>query len=372
MYPIDNSVRYLKGIGEQRAKLFAKLDINTVRDLLLCLPTRYEDRRQYKKIAELKDNETVTVSAKIELTEVVNISPKLAVFKAALSDSTGIIYALFYKRPNYRYDVFNKLKQDFKQGRKVIVHGKVEKVYTTKQLNVEEYELLSDDPSDFIHTNRIVPVYTLTEGLNNKFFRAVMKLALENYSKYYPEILSKRYQREANLLQVKDAIDQIHFPDNFHAISIARERLAFDEFLLFELAMIISKRKRKQKRKVQKYIIRKHLLTPFKYNLGFEFTSAQKRTINEIFRDMRSASPMNRLLIGDVGSGKTVVALSAILLAIENGYQAALMAPTEILAEQHFLTIKHFLKGLDVKVELLIGSTQAKLKKSIKEKLTRG
>ena len=113
MNPIDNPVKYLKGIGEQRAKLFAKLGINTIRDLLLFLPTRYEDRRQYKKIAQLKDNETVTISAKVELTEVVNINQKLAVFKAALSDSTGIIYAVFYKRPSYRYDVFSKLKQDF-------------------------------------------------------------------------------------------------------------------------------------------------------------------------------------------------------------------------------------------------------------------
>ncbi len=369
---LENSIKFLKGVGPERAKLFNKLGIKTIKDLLTYFPKRYEDRRTYKKIAQLIDGETVTVSGFVEMSEVIQLTPKLAIFKIAISDSTGIIYATFYKKPNYRYDVFKKLKKDFSKGNKVIVHGKVEKFYNTKQIRVEEYEILSGDKTDLIHTDRIVPVYQLTEGLNNRFFRTIIKQAQEKYLKFWNEILPEKIKIENNLQNIKYAIQKIHFPEDFNEIDISRRRIAFDELLLLELAMVISKKITKENKKGYTYQIKKNLLTPFKQKLGFEFTRSQKKVINEIFNDMCSEYPMNRLLIGDVGSGKTVVALSAILLAIENNYQAAFMAPTEVLAEQHYYTIKQFLSELNLKIELLTSSVSSSQKKTIMDKLASG
>jgi len=367
-----DSIKFLKGVGPERAKLFNKLGIKTIHNLLTYFPKRYEDRKTYKKIAQLTEGETTTITGKVEMTDVVQINPKLAVFKAAISDSTGIIYATFYKKPNFRYDVFSKLKKEFTKGTNVILYGKVEKFYNTKQIRPEEYEILRGDESDLIHTDRIVPIYQLTEGLNNRFFRTIIKQALDKYLKFWVEILPEELRIKNNLPDVRSSIQTIHFPENFYELNMARKRLSFDEFLLLELAMVISKKSLKEKRKSHTYQIKKNLLTPFKQKLGFEFTKAQKKVINEIFNDMLSEYPMNRLLIGDVGSGKTVVALSAVLLAIENNYQTAFMAPTEILAEQHYYTIKQFLSGLDVKIELLTGSTKPKHKKTVIEKLAKG
>ena len=369
---LTKSVKYLKTVGPKRAEILGKLGIYTVYDLLTFFPRDYEDRRQYKKIAELKYGEVITISCKVEVSNLMSVGPKLKVFKSAVSDSTGVVYAVFYRKHSYKYDVFKKLKEDFRSGNRVILHGKVEKFRGVQELNVEEYELLTGNDADLIHTNRIVPLYPLTEGLTNRYLRTLIKSALPSYSRYFQEIVPEKYITGYNLISINDAVRQIHFPDSYESKEKARVKLVFDEFLLLQIAMEFSKRQLVEKNKTYTYQLKKHLLSPFRQNLGFDFTKSQKKVINEIFRDMQSRLPMNRLLLGDVGSGKTVVALSAILLAIENGYQTALMAPTEILAEQHYYTIKHFLKGLNVRTELLVGSTSAKNKKSIKQKLAEG
>ncbi|MFH0807281.1 MAG: ATP-dependent DNA helicase RecG, partial [Elusimicrobiota bacterium] len=370
--PLSNPVKFLKSVGPQKAKLLSKLGINTICELLTYFPKEYDDRRVYKKIAELKEDEKATISGIVKLADLMKHNPYLWAFKAAVSDSTGLIYATFYRKPNYKYDVFSKLKKDFSYGAKIILHGKIEKFYNSKQIKVEEYELISEAGYSTIHTNRIVPIYPLTDGINGKFLRTLIKTASEKYSCFYPETIPEEIRRKNGLISSKKALEQIHFPDEFSSLKTAHKKLAFDEFILLELAMQLSRKQYLEKDKPHSYTILKKYLTPFKNNLNFEFTKAQKKVINEIFSDMQRAQPMNRLLIGDVGSGKTVVALSAVLLAIENGYQVAFMAPTEILAEQHFYTIKQFINGLNIRVGLLTGSTSASIKKTTIQKLQNG
>ncbi|OGS19286.1 MAG: ATP-dependent DNA helicase RecG [Elusimicrobia bacterium RIFOXYA2_FULL_40_6] len=370
--PLVNPVNFLKGVGPKKAKLLSKLGINTISDLLTYFPKEYDDRRIYKKIAELKEDEKTTISGIVKLSDLMKISPYLWAFKAAISDSTGLIYATFYRKPNYKYDVFSKLKKDFAYGSKIILHGKIEKFYNSKQIKVEEYELVSEAFFGTIHTNRIVPVYPLTEGINSKFLRTLIKTASDKYSQFFPETLPEEIRKINKLIPAKKAIEQIHFPDEYTSLETAHRKLAYDEFLLIQLAMQFSRKQYIEKEKKHSYSIFKHFLTPFKNNLNFEFTNSQKKVINEIFCNMQLKHPMNRLLIGDVGSGKTVVALSAILLAIENGYQVAFMAPTEILAEQHFYTIRQFIDGLNIRTGLLTGSTSPSIKKTTIQELHKG
>ena len=226
---------------------------------------------------------------------------------------------------------------------------------------MEEYYKISD-PDLHLHADAIVPIYSLTQGLTNKFFRQTMAKALGTYLEEEKEILPPELLRKRQLLTIKQALKAIHFPSSIAELENARKRMVYEEFLLMSMAWAIKQKQEKIDEKQHRYKLKKHLLTPFKENLPFTFTKAQTRVINEIFKDMLSPKPMTRLLQGDVGSGKTIVALSALLLAAENNFQSAFMAPTEILATQHFITLKNQLKNLKVKVEILTSKTTAKNK----------
>jgi len=362
----DTSVQYLKGIGPHRAKLLSRMGIGTIHDLLGYFPREYEDRRYPAKIATLIPGHKAVILGKVEASETIRLNASLSVFKAAITDGTGIVFALFYRKasPYARHDVFATLKEDFKQGNYVFVYGQAEINFGEKQLRAEEYERHFPDRQNHeaIHFGHIVPVYPLTEGVQQKWFRKLMRDVVDNYSGAWADILSEEVVKRYGFPAAAEAIVQIHFPDNPEAAERARQRLAFDEFLLLETALEIVRTKNKSVAKPQRYSIQRRLLTPFKERLSFSFTHAQKRVINEIFASMEQPEPMNRLLMGDVGSGKTVVALSAILLAIENGYQAAMLAPTEILAEQHFLNLSRMLDGIPVVSALLTGRLSARKK----------
>lgn len=368
---IDQSIQYLKGVGPKRAGKLSRMGIVTVRDLLGYFPREYEDRRHTSKIAALANEQKTVIAGKIETSDVVKLNASLTIFKAAISDGSGTCFAVFYRKvnPYHRHDVFTALKRDFANGNCVFVYGQAENNFGEKQIKVEEYEQFfpGTPESKVTHFNRIVPVYPLTEGINQKWFREFMQENINKYSSLWPEILSDETRAKENLIGGPMAIKQIHFPDSLASAQSARQRLAFDEFLLLQTALEIVRAKNKSLSKPYTYIIKRNLLTPFKNNLKFEFTTAQKKVINEIFHSLSNPAPMNRLLMGDVGSGKTVVALSAILLAVENGYQAALVAPTEILAEQHYLTITNVLSGLPVHTSLLTG--RLSLKKKEKQEL---
>lgn len=380
--PLENSVQYLKGVGPRRAKLLKRLGIQTTNDLITYFPRDWEDRSQIVLIAEAKPGEKVLIRGRVELLDILrtqggNYFKRLKIFKVAISDKSGIIYALWFKKDNPHYDVFSKLKKNIQRGKEILVYGTVvpATIGNYKQLNVETYKVLDgsvDLSLQDLHLGRIVPLYHLTEGLEEEFYRELVKSVLDNYLSYTKDILPENLKNRYHLLSYQNALQTIHFPKNFAEKEKAYQRLVFEEFLLFQLAIGLKRQKVKKTLKPHTYHLKRYLLTPFRKNLGFDFTQAQKKVINEIFLDLQSMSPMNRLLQGDVGSGKTVVALSAILLAAENNYQSAFLAPTEILAEQHYLTFKHFLRNLPVNFALLTSKTNKKERKNILEKLKTG
>ncbi|MBP5616843.1 MAG: ATP-dependent DNA helicase RecG [Elusimicrobiaceae bacterium] len=370
-------IQYLKGIGPAKAKLFERLEIQTVQDLLHYYPRTYQDRRLNTPPNEYNSEALIVFKGRVLRTQQIPARSVL-IFKAILEDEKGQqIECTWFKKRMYRgfrFDPFGPLKKDFQLNTEVWVIGRKSDrgAMFARQITVEEYYVAADALTA-LHAGRLTPIYGLTEGLTNKQFRQFMHEALQTDTlTNTPEILPQALLKKRQLLSAPQALKAIHFPNSQAELEAARTRLAYEEFLLLSTAWGIKRTQTKVLAKDYTYQVKKTLLTPFKKQLGFEFTNSQKKVINEIFNDLLSPRPMNRLLQGDVGSGKTVVALCAMLLAVENGYQAALMAPTEILAEQHFLTFKRILKGLPVNAALLTSSTKAAQKKKILNGLADG
>src|SRR3989338_980585 len=361
-YKLSTPVQYLKGVGPKLSEKLKGLGIVTIEDLLHYYPRAWEDRRQLHSISELQPELVMTFKGTIRSVYFQETKTKIGIVSAVIEDGTGGLLCKWIRKLSYRYDVFYSFKKDLKPGNSILVNGKIIKDFAGCTMMVSEYEVLTQPEENLIHIGRIVPLYPATEGITSKSLRTIVYRALlcVQVTDPTPKIIQGAYY----LMPLDSAFKKIHFPKNFEDKEEARKRLAFQEFFYFQTVMSLVKQKRKVS-KSSSYIIKKHLLTPFKEKCGFEFTLSQKKVIREIFNDLLSDRPMNRLLQGDVGSGKTIVALSAILLACENKLQAALMAPTEILAEQHYITIKHFLKSLPVNLGLLTSST----KKSKREKL---
>jgi len=367
------SIQFLKGVGPKKAELFGRLGIESLDDLLFYFPRAWEDRRLPAQREPLPCLDPAPIiKGKIKSVRDLYTSSQLRIFKTVVETPYGEAEASFFKRHSPRFDVFAPLRKDLKEGRTVWITGTPEDPLFVSRLRADEYYADDDARALRMHVGRIVPVYPLTEGLTAKFMReAVYEAVLaghEAVGDFLPPALAAR----RGLIMRQLAARAIHFPENNFELAQARRRFIYEELLLLALAWAI---KRRQTRSVQKgftYEIKKNLLTPFRANLGFQFTAAQAHAINEIFTDMQSPVPMARLLEGDVGSGKTVVALSAMLLAAENGGQSVFAAPTEILAEQHFLTFERFLKGLGVRAALLTGRVKAAEKKKILADLADG
>ncbi len=370
-------IQYLKGIGPAKAKLFDRLEINTVEDLLHYYPRTYQDRRLGVPPNLYNADDRVVFKGRVLRTQTIPARSVL-IFKAFLQSEKGEeMECTWFKKRMYRgfrFDPFGTLKKDFTLNSEVWVIGKREHKnnFFDNKITVEEHYVANDALTQ-LHAGRLTPIYALTEGLTNKQFRQFVYEALQTSSlANEPEILPPSLLKKRGLLSAPQALRAVHFPGSLSELETARARLAYEEFLLLATAWGIKRTQTKVLSKDYSYEIKKNLLTPFRQQLGFEFTNSQKKVINEIFNDLTSPRPMNRLLQGDVGSGKTVVALCAMLLAVENDYQAALMAPTEILAEQHFLTFKKMLRGLPVKVAVLTSSTKAAAKKKILKELAEG
>ena len=372
-----NPLQYLKGVGPAKAKLFEKLEISTLTDLLHYYPRTYQDRRLNRPPNDYNSGQLTVFKGRVLNSREIP-ARNILIFKAFLEDERGRqIECTWFKKRMYgrfRFDPFYQLKKDFKTNAEVWVIGRPENRnnFFGDKINVDEYYPVSD-PQCALHAGRITPVYALTEGLTNKQFRQFMHEALQTDTlNTEPEILPPSLLQKRKLLGSAQALKGIHFPGSLTELDAAKARLAYEEFLLLATAWGIKRTQTKVLEKGYRYTLKRSLLTPFRQNLGFDFTNSQKHVINEIFRDLQSPRPMNRLLQGDVGSGKTVVALSAMLLAAENGYQSALMAPTEILAEQHFITFGKLLKSLGVKTAILTSSTKAAAKKKILKELAEG
>ena len=359
------SVQYIKGVGPARAAILKKIGIKTINDLLTHFPFRYEDRRKIKCVRDMEDNEEGSICAVVTKHKLIPVRRRgKMLLKIILEDGTGSAEMICF---NQKY-----LLESLPIGTQLIVHGKFSRIGRFLQLTNFEYEKLSGTDEDLIHTKRIVPIYPSTDGLNQRFLRTLIKRVLDEYMPYFEEMLTQSIISEYSLDGYSKAIINVHFPEGFPEQETARRRMVFEEFFFWEIGMALKKQKVKQLCKKRKYEIKKTLLSKFRVNLGFDFTTAQKRAINEIFNDMMSPSPMNRLLQGDVGSGKTVVALASLLLAAENKFQSVLMAPTEILAEQHRLTVERMIGGLGLTIELLTSRQKPAAKKEALERIKNG
>lgn len=353
-------VQYLKGVGPKKALLLKRLNIETVKDLLYYFPRRYEDRSNLKKVHELKNEEITTVLGKIVDVKEVTPRPNLKILKVGINDGSGIVYGCFF---NQTY-----LKKFFIPGKMVYFYGKVEKRFFETNINVYEYEFYEEE---VIHTNRLVPIYPLTESLSPKLLRELIKKALDLYLNDVKEPLPEDILKKYDLPKITEAIYNLHFPQNLELVEIARRRMVFEEFLLFFLA--IGKYKENLEKRTGIIIAGAgELEERFLELLPFSLTSAQKNVWEEIKADLAANKPMNRLVQGDVGSGKTILAALSLVKAVEAGFQGALMAPTEILAEQHYLNLSRLFSPIGIKVALLSGSISQGKKEVIYQAIKNG
>jgi ATP-dependent DNA helicase RecG len=373
MLNLDDEIRYLKNIGPKRSQAFAKLGIKTVEDTLTFFPFKYQDRR---KIISIKDAckhlQECCLFVKIGRSYEKTLPHGLCILDIEIFDDTSMSYARFLRKKTYsNIDIFIPIKKALKSGTWVYICGSAKLKRDNKFIVVSDYEIVKNKNDKPISFNKIIPVYPATKGLNQRFIREIVGTVLESSCELYPE-LSALIPNFNNIpkLSSSTAIRKIHYPNTLEDAENARRFFALQEFFVLETALYLARYNVKKNLKVQKYTIQKTLLTTFKNNLKFEFTKDQKKAINDIFDDMQSIYPMNRVLMGDVGSGKTVVALSAALLAAENDYQAMIVAPTEILAEQHYCTISNMLSGINIKTALATSHTLKK--KSVREKLLAG
>lgn len=357
---LDKSIISLSGVGAKKIKDFKILGIETIEELLFYFPRRYEDRTDPKKIRDLENGATETIVANVKSVEMVSPRPRLKILKVTLEDDTGTIKAIWFNQ--------SFLKSKLVKGKKICVTGKVDMRFE-KQLKVTDYEFVDEKETE--NLQKILPVYPLTEKISQKFIRNVVSNALNKFLPKIKETLPLELIKEYNLLSLKDAIREMHFPSNWYLQNRARYRLVFEEFLVLHLGIRITRKVTKAKKGIS-HVKREKLTTDFLKRLSFDLTGAQKKVIKDIKKDMESIYSMNRLVQGDVGSGKTVVAIWALLKAISGGYQGALMAPTEILAEQHYLGFLEILKPLGIEPVLLTGSISKKEKKEKLQNIING
>jgi len=365
-YTLETEVQYVKGVGTKLAQVLSKLNLYTLGDLLFHLPRRYEDRRQFRKIAHARAGDAVTVSGKLVTVDNMKVR-NLTLTKAYLDDGSGVLELVWYNQP-YMKDTLNKLRNS-----QIVAYGVVKESPYGLQMETPEWEDLPDgaDPDSLLSVNRIVPIYPLTEGIRQKRMRQILWNAVQ-YAHLAPEILPRSVRERLGLMPIQHALQQIHFPDSEQAIDPARQRLVFEEFFLMQLGVGMQRQRTRQERGIAMRIDADRLNEMLHRIVPFELTNAQRRVIGEIWSDMAQPHPMNRLLQGDVGSGKTIVAAAAILAAVDNQYQAAIMAPTEILAEQHYINLHRLFQPLGISVELLVGRLSNKQRQQARERIATG
>ena len=358
---LHQSVQFLKGVGPKRSEILGRLGIHTIHDMLHYFPRDYKDRTRIQKISEAKIGAEITIKGKILAIQNRMARNRKYILEAFVTDETGSIAATWFNQPF--------LMNKFHVGDNLFLHGKVG-AYKYLQLLSPEYEVIQDAETN-IKEGGIIPVYSLTEHISQTQFRKIMKESVHHFTDRIEELLPQEILVKNQLLPLDKAIREIHFPETFDALKRAKTRLVYDELLTLEMAMALRRSGIKEETGIA-FKAGPNVDAHIRNLIPFALTNAQERVIREITTDMRSNKPMNRLLQGDVGSGKTVVAIYAILAAIANGYQAAFMAPTEILSEQHFQTIQKYLQHSHVRMQLLTGSTNSKFKKDVLEKIRTG
>ena len=349
--PLAAPVASVWGVGEERAKLLARLNILTVEDLLLHKPRRYEDRRKFLSIRDLKPDEPATVRGKIIAAGIKRFKKGTrAMFECVFDDGTANLHCRWWQAQPWMEDWYVV-------GREFLIFGKLDDAKKPRTFTHPETELVEPGEDEFVHVNRIVPIHPLTEGLTARVMRTLVWRALEKYETQIAEpdikLDLKTYPSRAN------AVRMVHFPEELTDVEIARQRLALDEFVALQFQIQSRRKKFEALAKALPCSGDNRLMKLFLAQLGFKLTAAQANVLREIRADLGGAHPMRRLLQGDVGSGKTAVAACSALMALESGFNVALMAPTEILAEQHFRNFTKWFEPLGVKVEMQTGSKKS-------------
>ncbi len=354
---LSSNISAIPKIGPVYAKRLKKLGIKTAGDLLFYFPKRYIDFSEIKKIADLKINETACIKGTIEKIEnQTTFKKRLSITKAIVKDESGIISVTWFNQPY--------LIKSLRQNDKVCLAGKISISKEGAYLSSPTYEKISG--SELKHTGRLVPVYTETRGISSRWLRYIIKPLLEKLGGKIPETLPQEIIKEQGLLLLKEALLQVHFPKNQKTAQRAKKRFAFEELFLLEL-FVLSKKAKTADFNAPAIPIALEKIQQFIKDLPFDLTKAQKKVSWQILKDLEQKKPMSRLLQGDVGSGKTVIASLAALNVIKNGYQVAFMAPTEILSKQHFRTLAEFFKKAKINIGLLTSKTDKFISKKLEK-----
>ncbi|MHB1355930.1 MAG: ATP-dependent DNA helicase RecG [Anaerolineae bacterium] len=358
---LQSPVTELRGISTITQERLERLGIREVRDLLYHFPFRYDDFTQLQRINRLALGAEVTVVGAVWQVKMSRMSGGRTVTRATVSDGTGSIEVSWFNQPY--------LERQLTRGTEIVLSGKVSEHLGRLVLVAPEWELLE---RELLNTGRLVPVYSLTEGIGMHWLRRLIKNVLDHWVPRMPDPLPDEIIRQYSLDTLGHALEQVHFPDNQAALERARQRLCFEEFLSLQLGML-RRRSSRLKQPGRVFVIPQSALDTLTNGLPYTLTGAQRRVSQEILADLTKTSPMSRLLQGEVGSGKTVVAVMAILAAVRNGLQAAIMAPTSILAEQHYRTISAMLADFhDIRCELLVGSLPQAEKERIQGQIAAG
>jgi len=365
---VDNNllnmpVRFLKMVGPRRARQLEKLNIKTLGDLLYHFPRDYEDRREIKPAGQFSHGSNAVIKGTVTGMEDIQPRRKLTITKVGIHDGTGLFFAVWFNQPY--------IKKIVRPGTPLVVTGQMDKSFGVPQVKVSDFDIITDQKT-LLNSTRIVPVYPLTEKLGQRTLRQVIYNALEEWGSQIKEFLPPYILKKYKLPAINKALRIIHFPTGLEQAREARKRFIFEELFLLQLALALRRSSNTIKRKVHIYSPGPGLVDRLARELPFSLTGAQERVWKEISADMDSTYPMQRLLQGDVGSGKTIICLFALLKAAESGLQGALMAPTEILAEQHFVSLQKNLRELGVKVALISRGVPAKEKSAIVEKISSG
>jgi ATP-dependent DNA helicase RecG len=365
---LEEKIQYIKGVGPKKSIALGRLGIHVVYDLLTHYPRRYEDRSEMRRISETVAGETESIRGTIINVTENNPRRGLKLLKALVSDGTGYMQLTWFNQPF--------LKTKLKVGKKIFATGKVSYAYGGQgqfAMNpVVDYELMDSKEQvegDVLH--KILPVYASTDLLNQKFLRKIIETAL-NEVQDIPEILPEYVRLEYELMPREKAIEKIHFPENEQEVSKARERLAFEELYLIQCGLLILKKQQREAEHGLQHLLNSTLVKKVEEKIPFTLTDDQKKTWREICVDMEKIIPMRRLVQGDVGSGKTIIAALALVKTIENGYQGALMTPTEILASQHFCSLQELLEPLGIRVGLLSGKLGKKQRDEVRREIAEG
>jgi ATP-dependent DNA helicase RecG len=382
MLELATSVQYVKGIGPRLAEILAAKGIQTVDDLLHYLPFRYEDRLNPRSIPELRAGEMATVIAEVRNSGLFR-TRRMPIFQLTAGQGRARLKCIWFNAPY--------LKDKFQPGQMVALYGKVETDYRAGELQLvqPQFEIIGDTSEDSssdakvaesLEIGRIVPIYeSAGQGrLTSRWFRRIIHTALENLTPDFPEAIPRLVREHLSLISPREALQKVHWPDageSFQDLQNSRTpahiRLIFEELFFIELGLELKRREQKAETGIA-FQLDDRVRAAIKKILPFHPTAAQKKVLKEIAADMGKPSPMRRLLQGDVGSGKTIVAFEAAIIAIENGYQVALMAPTEILAQQHYFSARRILEAAGFRIVLLTGSLEDDRKREIRRHIAQG